>query len=143
MPRTTNADRILSEARERLNAARLDVDIAADKLNLANAAMKAHLEAYNALEKALTPKPRKKAEPKASAPKQAEPKAQKDPKCGICYEVADHENHDTRYLSSHPFDAPKSAQRAGRRSSRKGAAEKSTASSEIEKETALGVGAGD
>lgn len=44
-----------------------------------------------------------------------------EPKCAICYQPADHSDHDLTYLSSHQFEAPKSVASATRRSSRKGA----------------------
>lgn len=43
----------------------------------------------------------------------------KEPKCGVCYEVEDHPNHDRNYLKSHDFVAPKSVARAARKSRQK------------------------
>ena len=51
----------------------------------------------------------------ASPPAQKEPTPDKEAKCGVCYEVESHANHDSTYLSSHKFDAPK----AGRKSRKK------------------------
>lgn len=64
------------------------------------------------------------------------------PKCGICGNVPDHSDHDPTYLSSHVFEAPKSASSATRRSSRKGAVTSSTPNSETSSEGSLAVGAG-
>ncbi len=127
MPRQTNADKILSEARARLAAAEKEERDAETELRLATAAVLAHQANVDALEKALAPKPRKKAEPKpVTTTKEAEKKI---PKCGICYEIKDHSNHDMTYSSSHEFDWPKSAK-------------KSRKAADVESENAASVGAG-
>jgi|ERR1043165_7827750 hypothetical protein len=65
---------------------------------------------------AIPRKATKKAEkPSASPAAHKETVPGKEAKCGVCYEVEDHPNHDATYLSSHKFDAPK----AGRKSRKK------------------------
>lgn len=86
---------------------------------------------------------------KKGLPTPAKEADKKGPKCGVCYEIAAHPNHDTEhYLGAHPFDTPKSAQRAGRRSSQKGAETQSTVNVETSAEGVSAVqiaaaGAGD
>ena len=114
--RNTKAELILNEARDRMEAAKVVMNDASAAMEKARAVWEAHCDAYDALKKALAPTPRKKAEkPSTSptAPKEATP--DKEAKCGVCYEVADHSNHDPTYLSSHKFDAPK----PGRKSRKK------------------------
>jgi len=144
----TKAQQILSDARVRVEGARGRVQTATLELKEAEAALLAHLDVYDSLKSALAPKPRKKAEkPAASPAAQKETAPGKEARCGVCYEVESHANHDSTYLSSHKFDAPKFVARAGRKSRTRSAStegtEFSTQSSEIETVTALSAGAGD
>jgi hypothetical protein len=136
MARNTKANRILNESAMRLEAARMRHHLA----HTANAVFEA---VQAALQKELTPTPRKPAtkKPAADTPAPKEPQPGKEPKCGVCYEVESHSNHDMRYLSSHKFDPPKSVARAPRKSRQKTEEAKATPSSEIGKDAALGVGA--
>src|SRR6185369_3451419 len=68
MKRQTKADRILNQARERLEIARQNVETAESQLGIAQAAFNAHQMAYNALEKELAPTPRKAAKKAAGSP---------------------------------------------------------------------------
>lgn len=137
MPRTTNADLILSEARDRLAVAVQAERDAAAELRLAAAVVDVHRANLAAAEKLLAPKPRKKAEPKPQPPPPQKPEqvmsAQKDPRCAACYEIEDHANHDLRYSSAHKFDPPTS----GKKAKQKPAA----ATPDLEKETAIAAGA--
>lgn len=67
------------------------------------------------------------------APKEPE---KKEPMCAVCANPADHPDHDTTYLSSHPF-----ALSAGKKSGRKLGASKSTPSTEVETVSVTAVGA--
>jgi DNA repair exonuclease SbcCD ATPase subunit len=147
--RNTKADRILNESAMRLEAARMRVDLAQSQLNTARAVLEAVQVAHEALEKELTPTPRKASTKKAtaSASAQQDPPADKDAKCGICGNPPDHADHDRTYVRSHDFEAPKPVVRAGRKSRTKPGDTSSAASSEIEKadagNVALGASAGD
>src|ERR1051326_8717394 len=103
--RNAKAELILSDAEKRLKWAQARVADAEAQLGIANAALSAHQRNYDALVAALAPTPRKatkKAEkPSASPPAQKEPTPGKEVKCGVCYEVEDHSNHDATYISSH------------------------------------------
>jgi hypothetical protein len=65
----TKAEAILSEARQRITEAEFRVRIIQEDLSGALAALQAHKDSYDALEKHLAPKPRKKAsKPEDAAP---------------------------------------------------------------------------
>lgn len=63
----TRAELILSEARQRVETARARVRSVQEDLSAAKAVLEAHSDAYQALEKALTPKPRRRSTPAAQA----------------------------------------------------------------------------
>jgi hypothetical protein len=145
MPRTTNADRILSEARERLAAAeRVEIDAAAE-LRLASAIVEVHRANLAAAEKLLAPKPRKKTEAKPAATKEAErvaaigqPRPSSLTECAhvfeggkICGSSKDSGIHDKSmgYAGYHEFQPGK----PGRKAKQKPA--------DLEKESAIAVGA--
>lgn len=65
--------------------------------------------------------------------------APKGAMCNVCANEEDHPDHDTTYLSSHPFAF--GVPTAGKRSSRKGAATNSTANTEAGTENVSAVGA--
>jgi hypothetical protein len=85
--RITKADRILNDARSRVNEAKAlvveaerELADAESKVHYLYAGLNAYSAAYEALEKELTPQTRKKADkPSASAPAQKEAKAEKVP----------------------------------------------------------------
>ena len=136
MPRTTNADRIVKEARERMDLAQLEFSRAARALDVANAALQAHKDNVAALEVALAPKPRKKGDPKPApaATAEKETKPTKAKKCDVCYEDKDNGVHDKSmgYADYHEFDPGKPGKKA-----------KQKPYPEVQTEQALGVGAGD
>ena len=134
--RISKAEQILSAARARREFAKSDVQQAERVLATARAIYEAHSNTYEDLGRALAPKPRTK--PEKPAPVAVEP--DKDAKCGICGNVQDHSDHDRSYLRSHDFEPPKSAARAGRRSSRKGSGTSSEASTANEAGDAIAVG---
>lgn len=109
--RQTKAEVILLEARQRLVDARDAMTDAESKLNAARAAVTAHQLAYDALEKALAPKPRKK-------PDKPGPDAQKDLPvdkpvlCDACGNLADYQDHFKPSPNYHEFQAPKSKKAA-------------------------------
>lgn len=150
MPRTTNADRILNESAMRLEAARLREALAQSQLNTAKAVLEAIQQAHTALENALTPKPRKKAE--KSAPAQKDLTADKkvsDALCAAqvptldvpCGEPKDALIHDPKggYASYHEFEGPKSVARAPRKSKPKETHSLSVAIEKDKAATAVGV----
>jgi hypothetical protein len=114
MPRETKADRILSAAKERMDVARSGVETAEGQLGIARATFSAHEQAYYALLRELTPKPRKKAEPKQAAkPAENGSKPAKEPMCGVCHQPKDHDDHRVgEYLSAHEFEPPKAGRKA-------------------------------
>lgn len=65
--------------------------------------------------------PRKAAakKPATAAPALKEPQADKEARCGVCYEIEDHPSHDLTYSSAHKFDHPKPVARAPRKSRQK------------------------
>jgi hypothetical protein len=131
--RETKYGLIRSNARERLEVARSNVETAERQLGLARAAFNAHKMAYYALERELAPKPRKRAEkPATSTPAAKEPTAANALKCGTCGNVKDHADHDRSYIKSHDFEPPKSVARAARKSSKKITEAQPDQSSEIE-----------
>lgn len=149
MPRTTNADRILHEAGERVTKATIDHEAASVTLQRSAAVLMAHRENLAALEEALAPKPRKK--PERSAPAQASPEKEvvppglcshKYPEGSTCMAIADNAIHDMSfgYAGYHPFEPSKPVARARKRSSPKGSEASSTPTSETEKVTATAVG---
>lgn len=124
----------------RLEAARIRTATAQSQLNAAKAVLESLQEAHGALERELTPKPRKKAEPKPAAPKAAEqsdPKPAKVVNCDVCYELEENPIHDASlgYSGYHKFDPGK----AGKK--RKTKAEPQIAIVKDEDTSALAVGA--
>lgn len=155
----SKANLILMEARQRLSVAQQNVETAEGQLGIARAALNAHRMAYDALEKALAPKPRKKAA--QSQPAQLTDKKEKEaakadaPKSndqlctamvpGLnveCGEPEENRIHDITagYASYHPFES--SAPVAEKRSRRKGVAASSIPSTETNSENVLAAGAG-
>lgn len=150
MPRATKASQILNDAAMRLEAAKIRERAAQSEWNVATAALVAHQDAYDSLEQALTPKPRKK----PATPPQAPSTTTKAPKADInsnarctdqvpgldvpCGELETNRIHDQTagYASYHPFAS--SVPSATRRSSRKG----SGTGSEVVSETSKGAAAG-
>lgn len=65
------------------------------------------------------------------------------PLCGACGHIADYQDHFKPSPQYHEFDAPKFVARAQRKSKQKKEEPGSIPNSEIETETAIGVGAGD
>ena len=137
--RITKYEQILNEANFRVVEARRQVDVAGSVLDKAMATLHAYEDAYHALEKVLTPTPRK-----ASTKKQASAPAQKeatpfdtDAKCGICGHTADHSDHDRNYIKSHDFEGPRSVARAPRRSGKKSESTPSIQSTEGETGNAM------
>lgn len=148
---------ILNEAGQRVQTAKNQVLEAEGVLAQAAAALRAHLEAYEALEKALTPKPRKKAA--TAPPAQAKPPTVKKEKeaakveggngvdlepenfgsrCGVCGNGEQYQDHFQPSPNYHPFDSP--AKNAGKKSKQKAAAASSTASTETSSVAAIGAG---
>lgn len=139
---TVNEDLILSELGTRLAVAEQVERDAAAELRLASAIVAVHRANLEAAEKLLTPKQRKGAEEapvSSAAPK--EPTGGKELKCGICYHVKDHPDHDRTYLKSHDFEPPKSVARAPRKSKPKSEATSSTQSLDVVTDVAIGAGA--
>jgi hypothetical protein len=155
--RTTNAETILSEARIRVAGAQSAVGLAERSLEVANAALAAHSEALNALEKALVSKPRKKSVASQPALKEPADKAVSDAQCvGMvptlnvpCTYPESNLIHDPKggYASYHPFEAGKSVARAPRKSKQKSEAASSDQNSETQAEgvsdAVLAAGGGD
>jgi hypothetical protein len=135
MPRTTKADQILREAKERVEVARSGVETAEGQLGIARAIFNAHQQAYYALERSLAPKPRQRAA-RTADPKPAPAETQKkEPICGACGNIKEHPDHDTEhYLGAHEFQPPKSGKRSNKKSF--------VATPEVESEKAVGIGAG-
>lgn len=149
MARQTKADRILNDAGMRN---------AQSALNTAKETLRVLQEAYDALEKELTPKPRTRAATaSASQASQAKPANTKAPKAdarsngqlciakipGLDVECGDPEDnrvHDKNagYAGYHPFEPP--AQPAEKKSKKKAAAARATQNSEIEKAAVISAG---
>jgi hypothetical protein len=138
MPRTTNADQVLSEARERLAAAeQVEIDAAAE-LRLASTIVGVHRANLAAAEKLLAPKPRNKVDPKPERPQTAKPKKEpedqqeeKEVLCGACGNVEGYQDHFQPSPNYHKFDRPKTEKKAKQKSAA------------AEKETAIAAGAGE
>ena len=114
--RITKYEHVLMEARTRVLTARNQVHVAESVLSQATAALRAHQDAYDALEKALTPTPRKASTKKsASAKAPQDPPADKNAKCGICGNPFNHADHDRAYIKSHDFEPSKPVVRATRK----------------------------
>jgi hypothetical protein len=152
----TKYKQILSEARERVEEAGSRVEALEKDLAVAEAVFQSLHKGYLALERSLTPKPRKKQERSAPAQKDPPPadKPASDALCvaqvpGIdvlCGEPEDALIHDPNggYASYHVFEPPKSSVvRAQRKSRQKKEEPGSDQNSEIVKDAALSVGAGD
>jgi len=142
MKRQTKADRILNQARERLEIARQNVETAESQLGIAQAAFNAHQMAYNALEKELAPTPRKAAKKAAGSPvAQKEQVKTGDVPPGlcshtfgsgsVCLATASNAIHDPEfeYAGHHPFVPSKPVARASRKSRQKSEAALSDQSS--------------
>lgn len=151
MARNTKASRILNDLAMRLEAARMRRHTAQSQLNTAVATHDALQDAYDALEKELTPTPRKKAKGAAQKDKTTDAKAKASngadeenedagPICDTCGNVKGFQDHHQPSPNYHPFES--TARSAGKRSSRKGAGTGSTVNSETSSAGALAVGAG-
>lgn len=154
MARNTKASRILNDAAMRLEAARMRRHTAQSQLNAAIATHDALQEAYDALEKELTPTPRKKTTTKLAAAQKESTKSDpipeglcsyKYPEGHVCLAPAGNAIHDKSmgYAGYHPFQS--SAPVVAKRSRQKSAATQPTPSiaNEVESVSAVGVGAGD
>lgn len=110
--RQTKADRILNESAMRLAAARIRVDNAQSELNTARATRDALQEAHNALERELTPKPRKKPDDKQAPAAQKDLPADKPALCVACGNESTYADHFQPSPNYHEFQAPKSKKAA-------------------------------
>lgn len=151
----TKANRILSQARERMEIARQGVETAESQLGIARAAFNAHQMAYEALERELAPTPRKMAKKPAASPAALKEPAKTETVPpglyshafeggSICLAPADNAIHDPEfeYAGHHPFEAPKPAKSSGKKSKRKSEATSSIQSIEGETESALVASSG-
>ena len=84
---------------------------------------------------------KRSAAPAATAAKRGLPSIPDSARCAVegCGQLSGHPNHDSTYLSSHPFES--SAPTASKRSGRKGAGTSSGANTEVEMVNATAVGA--
>ncbi|HEX2879856.1 MAG TPA: hypothetical protein VHO25_10030 [Polyangiaceae bacterium] len=136
--RITKYESVLSEARERVEVAGARVEELEQDLATATAVFQALNKSYLALQRSLTPTPRKTSTKKAStasAPTPKEP-AEKEAKCGVCGNPREHSDQDRAYLKSHDFDEGKSVARAPSQSKQKPPDFGSVQSSEIAKDFA-------
>lgn len=132
---TTKSESILLEAHNRISGAQAAVSLAERALEVARASLDAHREAFNALEKALVSKPRKKSI--ASTPMQTPlPTEETGPMCNICHHGEDYMDHLGPSPNRHDFEPPKSVARAQRKSKQKVEATSSDQSSETMTEDA-------
>ena len=106
MARNTKASRILNDSARRVEIARTRKDIAQAQLNEATAALDALRDAHDALEKELTPKPRKKPTP-PPAPAQKDLPTEKAVLCGACGNAEGYQDHFPPSPHFHEFVAPK------------------------------------
>src|SRR5690349_7672565 len=128
--RITKYEQILSDARARVDAAKSELNrlhlaatAASAAVEVAAAELRGHVAAYEALERTLTPTPRKastkkKQDPSPAAPTLLPDNEVKEPMCIACGHGPDYQDHFQPAPAYHPFES--SARTASRRSSRKG-----------------------